>query len=189
MNLHWHQGDPTVRMRWLWLVVWALLLMFLFSILSSCASSTPMTEAGADGWTHFGVGEFERGDVFALGALDGDERNAIVEGVIVEVCPNMGCWMWVEQDHQRIFVRFQDYAFFVPKASAGKKVVMHGMTLLQTVSVDELRHYAQDAGASEAEIAAITEPQDRVNFYADSVYIEGNWVGAVDPDMVCEEHD
>ena len=178
-----------MKYRWLWLFAWALLLMFLFSVLSSCAASTPMKQARADGWTHFGIGAYERGEVVSLGALSGEERNVILEGEIVEVCPQMGCWMWVEQDDERVFVRFQDKAFFVPKAAAGKKVVMHGMTMLQVVGVEELRHYAQDAGRSEAEIAAIVKPQERVNFFADSVYIEGNWVGAVDPDMTCEDHD
>ncbi len=173
--------------RMLWSFIWALLLLFLFWGLSSCVAATPMTKARTDGWSHFGIATHMRGDVVSLGALAGDETNVILEGVIDEVCPQMGCWMWVEEKGTKIFVRFQDKAFFVPKRAAGKKVVMHGMTMLQVVGVEELRHYAKDAGRSEEAIAAINEPEERITFFADSVFIEGDWKGAVDPDMICED--
>ena len=81
--------------------------------------------------------------------------------------------MRVEADDEDLFVRFQDYGFFVPRNAAGHRVVMHGTSVADEVSVEELRHYAKDAGKSEAESAAITEPQTRVTFFADSVYIAG----------------
>jgi len=86
--------------------------------------------------------------------------------------------MRVKDGDDEMFVRFQDYAFFVPRNAAGHNVVMHGTAQLQTTSVEELRHYAQDAGKSPEEIAAITEPETRVTFFADSVYIEGAGLAA-----------
>lgn len=144
-------------------------------ILASCASTTPMTAARDAGWSAFGDAKRTQGDVVALGALAGDEKNVIIEGTIVEVCPQMGCWMWVEQNGEKVFVRFKDYGFYVPMDAAGNRVVLHGTPVKSVVSVEELRHYAVDAEKSAEEINAITEPQERITFYADAVYIDGQW--------------
>jgi hypothetical protein len=68
-------------------------------------------------------------------------------------------------------VRFKDYAFFVPKNISGKKVVLDGIAYNSTTSVAQLRHYAQDAGMSDAEIEKITEPEVNLNFEARSVIV------------------
>lgn len=170
-----------MKSRMLSFILWTLILLLLFLALSSCAStgSTPMTVAKDAGWSQFGDSSISGGggEVVALGALSGGEKNVIVEGTILEVCSVKGCWMRVQQDGQELFVRFKDYGFFVPKDASGKRVVMHGVSEKKMASVEELRHYAEDAGKSEAEIAMITEPQERITFYADSVYIEGEWPG------------
>ena len=44
-------------------------------------------------------------------------------------------------------------------------------TTLNTTSVDELRHYAEDKGAPAEEIAAITEPKRELRMTADGVVI------------------
>jgi hypothetical protein len=141
--------------------------------LAACQTTTPMETARDGGWNHYGFDGRDTGPTVALGAVDGGESNVIVEGTIIDVCAKKGCWMGVKDGDDELFVRFQDYAFFVPMNAAGHRVVMHGTALAQTASVEELRHYAEDAGKSPAEIAAITEPQTRVTFFADSVFIEG----------------
>jgi hypothetical protein len=145
------------------------------ALVAGCQSDgpTPMQTANSDGWVHFGAGGKDKGPTVALGMISGDESNVIVEGTIVDVCQKKGCWMRVTDGGQELFVRFQDYGFFVPMNAAGREVVMHGTSVAQIASVEELRHYAQDAGKSAEEIAAITEPETRVTFFADSVYIPG----------------
>ncbi|MCP3903165.1 MAG: DUF4920 domain-containing protein [Planctomycetes bacterium] len=146
----------------------------------ACQSTTPMQDARSDGWSHYGFDNREAGPVVALAAVEGGESNVIVRGTITDVCVKKGCWMRVRDDRGTdLFVRFQDYKFFVPMNSAGHDVVMHGTALAQMASVEELRHYAEDAGESPAEIAKITEPRERVTFFADSVYIDGT--GLDDP--------
>ncbi|MHC4217770.1 MAG: DUF4920 domain-containing protein [Planctomycetota bacterium] len=137
------------------------------------SSSNAMQTARDDGWVHFGHEDKEWGSTVSLGAISGDESNVIVEATIVDVCPKKGCWMRVADGNQELFVRFQDYGFFVPMNAAGREVVMHGTSVTNVASVEELRHYAQDAGKTPEEIAAITEPETRVTFFADSVYIAG----------------
>ncbi len=140
--------------------------------LIGCQSS-PMSAAREMGWNHYGAAGADRGQTVALAAVRGGEANAIVEGTITDVCPKKGCWMRVTDGTQELFVRFKDYGFFVPMNAAGHEVVMHGTAVRELTSVDELRHYAQDAGKSAEEIALITEPAARVIFFADSVYIAG----------------
>ena len=93
-------------------------------------------------------------------------------GEIKEVCQNKGCWMKVAlASDDEIFVRFKDYAFFVPKDAAGKKVVLNGAAFLEEMSVEDQRHYAEDDGAAQEEIAQITTPKRTYRFEADGVLI------------------
>ena len=81
-----------------------------------------------------------------------------VEGVVQKTCPKKGCWMWVTHGKRRVFVRFKDYAFFVPKKNAqGRKVVFEGKVNRRKMSVAEARHYAEDAGDFEG-AKKITKP-------------------------------
>lgn len=72
-----------------------------------------------------------------------------------------------------VFVRFRDYGFFVPTDSVnGKIAIIEGELFLDTISVKMLKHYAEDGGKSEEEIALITEPSYDLNFTADGVIIK-----------------
>ena len=95
-----------------------------------------------------------------------------VEGEVNAVCQAKGCWMIVNLDNgQTMRVTFKDYGFFVPKTLAGTKVIFKGKPEVSTTSVEELRHYAKDAGKSEVEILAITEPEVALSFVADGVLV------------------
>ena len=95
------------------------------------------------------------------------------EGEITATCAKKGCWMDVASGEDTVFVRFQDYGFFVPTEGAeGKRTVMEGEAFFDTIEVAMLKHYAEDAGASEEAIAAITEPKLRLAFTATGVMIE-----------------
>lgn len=90
-----------------------------------------------------------------------------------DVCQTKGCWMKVKTaDGSLMRVTFKDYGFFVPKNIAGKNVVLEGVAFQDTVSVEDLRHFAEDGGKSKEEIAAITEPEIAVSFVADGVVIQ-----------------
>lgn len=107
-------------------------------------------------------------------ALETDGRAAVrFEGEITATCPKKGCWMDVASGEDTVFVRFLDYGFFVPTEGAeGKRAIMEGEAFFDTLTVDMRRHYAEDAGASEEEIAAITEPELKLAFTATGVMIE-----------------
>lgn len=95
-----------------------------------------------------------------------------VKGTITEVCEKKGCWMKLAQaDGEGIMVRFKDYKFFMPQNIVGKEVVLDGFAIITTTSVEELRHYAEDAGKSKEEIAKITEPKEEIEFEAKGVLV------------------
>ena len=107
-------------------------------------------------------------------AMDGNDAMKMkLSGEIAEVCQQKGCWMTVATgDGQTIRVTFKDYGFFVPKDVAGKNTVIEGEAKMETVDVATLKHYAEDAGKSKEEIAAITEPETKLTFVASGVEIE-----------------
>ncbi len=103
----------------------------------------------------------------------GDTINTKMIGMVDEVCQSKGCWMKIKlKDGEQVMVKFKDYGFFMPKDSAGKEVVLNGMAYVNELPVDELRHYAEDAGKSAEEIAAITEPKRTFSFEANGVLLK-----------------
>lgn len=102
----------------------------------------------------------------------GDTIDVVFQSKVNSVCAKKGCWMRLEMpEDKESFVRFKDYGFFVPKDIAESEAVVHGKAFVTETSVDELKHYAEDAGKSEEEIAAITEPEVTYGFTADGVYL------------------
>ena len=75
-------------------------------------------------------------------------------------------------DGKEIRVSFKDYGFFVPKNLDGEQAIVEGVAFVDTIDVPFLKHLAEDAGKSEEEIAAITEPEISVNFTANGVIIK-----------------
>jgi hypothetical protein len=60
----------------------------------------------------------------------------------------------------------------MPKDIAGKEVIVKGKAFVTEVPVEELQHYAEDAGKTPEEIAAITEPKKTFSFEADGVLLK-----------------
>lgn len=101
-----------------------------------------------------------------------DSIDAKLKGKIVDVCQKKGCWVNVDLGNNKTMrVSFKDYAFFVPKDAGGKSVVIDGRAYNSTTSVDELRHYAKDAGKSDEEISKIIKPESEITFEAKGVII------------------
>jgi hypothetical protein len=96
-----------------------------------------------------------------------------VTGKIVESCKVKGCWMTIDHGNgSAMRVKFKDYAFFVPKDSEGKTAIIEGTAMMKTTSVEELKHYALDAGKSKEEIEAITQPESQLIFEAEGVILK-----------------
>ncbi len=86
--------------------------------------------------------------------------------------PQKGCWMKVQvNDSTTAFVKMKDYGFFVPMDMIGKTVVLDTEAKLKTTSVDELKHYAEDAKKPQAEIDAITQPKKEIRLSANGILV------------------
>lgn len=98
--------------------------------------------------------------------------NAKIKGKVVEVCSKKGCWLTMEMpDKSKMTVKFKDYAFFVPADISGKTVVLNGEARRKIVSVNELKHFAQDAKKPQSEIDAIIKPEKQLSYTASGVLV------------------
>jgi|TARA_R110000782_G_scaffold259894_1_gene350871 hypothetical protein len=92
---------------------------------------------------------------------------------INEVCAKKGCWMTINLGEDKdMRVTFKDYDFFVPKDAAGRFAIVQGFAKIDTTSVATLKHYLEDAEASQEEIDAVTEPEINYSFEAEGVIIK-----------------
>ena len=89
-----------------------------------------------------------------------------------EVCQTKGCWMKLDLGEKEAMVRFKDYGFFMPKNIADREVIVNGKAYVSEMSVEEQRHYAEDAGKTPEEIEAITEVKKTLSFEADGVLVK-----------------
>jgi len=95
-----------------------------------------------------------------------------VKAKVLDVCPKKGCWLRLAvNDSTTAFVKMKDYAFFLPTSVKGKTIILDGEVNMITTSVDELRHYAEDAKKSKAEIEAITQPKKEIRFLASGIQV------------------
>ena len=149
--------------------------------LISCQSANSENEISPEetqAYMNFGDSTFAVEDAFSAQELMAnfssageDTVYATVEGPITQVCTVKGCWMATAIDSsENLFVDY-DYEFLLPTNSQGQNMVMTGFAYWDSTSVAELQHYAEDRGASEEEIAAITEPTGEVKFKAMGVKI------------------
>ena len=100
-----------------------------------------------------------------------DTLFAKVKGTIKEVCSKKGCWMTLDIGGEKeMMVRFKDYGFFMPLDAKGE-VIINGFATISETSVEDLKHYAEDSGASELEIEAIITPELTYSFEADGVLL------------------
>lgn len=103
---------------------------------------------------------------------DADTLETKLSATVTDVCKSKGCWMKLNlKNGEEVMVKFKDYGFFVPKDIEGREVVVNGIAFIDNMSVDDQRHYAEDAGESQEDIARIKEPKKTFEFEADGVLI------------------
>ncbi len=153
-------------------------MLFAFAI-TACKTNNAVGQDGVKK-TEFGT-EFEAKNIISYDDLltqleeSKEVNDVVVEGKVSGVCQAKGCWMTIVSKNAKsesMFVKFEDYGFFMPFDLAGGTVIMKGKAYSEETSVDELRHYAEDEGKSEEEIAAITEPVVELKFMATGVKIK-----------------
>lgn len=156
-------------------------LLFVFALLPLAAnaqSSGKAAKGGPKGAAVFGEAFKPKGVISydqMLKEIQGKEKITVkVRGTVDAVCQAKGCWMNLvsgKEGQEKMMVQFKDYGFFMPKDIAGREVVIDGYAYYEVTPVDELRHYAEDAGKTPEEIAMITEPAKKLKFLASGVLL------------------
>jgi hypothetical protein len=94
-----------------------------------------------------------------------------IKGVVTDVCTMEGCWIKVQSATGKMMVKMKDHKFTVPVALNGKTVIIDGEAEEKITSIAQLKHYAEDAGKSKEEIAAIKEPKKEIVIDAKGVLV------------------
>lgn len=155
------------------------LLSFCFLVLVSCGQTPQQTaaEAVSANATYYGE-KISADSVINIDELaqtmgDKTEISIKVKGTVDNICQKKGCWMDLRKsDGTTMRVTFKDYGFFMPKDGAGKTAIIRGVAKIEETSVADLQEYARDAGKSEAEVNAITNPEKELVFEADGVILQ-----------------
>ncbi len=150
--------------------------IFALLVLAAC-SSNKNSKPVSDG-KHFGTNVTAKKAItyeeLMVKMVQVDSMPAKVVGTVNSVCQKKGCWMTLvsaQPGKPDMRVTFKNYAFFMPKDLSGKKVVVDGFAYVETTSVADLQHYAQDAGKSKAEIEKINQPKRELLFEAAGVLV------------------
>lgn len=144
-------------------------------VLGSCGQ-----EAETTGEDEFGAGVKNEASMDIASLVNQLAEKDTIETTLLatvdEVCQKKGCWMTLHDQAggEEMMVRFKDYGFFVPKDIGGRQVLVEGKAFLSMTSVEDLKHYAEDAGKSEEEINQITEPRKELSFEATGVKLLDN---------------
>lgn len=103
----------------------------------------------------------------------GDTLQVIFKNDVTAVCKHKGCWMKMAlEDGREVMVKFKDYSFFVPRDIERRVAIIKGKAYVEEMSVEDQRHYAEDAGMSAEEIAEIVNPKKTFSFIAEGVRIK-----------------
>lgn len=94
-----------------------------------------------------------------------------ITGEVIEVCKAEGCWLRMKTETGSVLVKMKDHKYLVPLSLTGKTIVAEGEAKMKETSVEMLRHYAEDAGKSKAEIDAITEPKREMVMQASGILV------------------
>ena len=152
------------------------------SALQAQKMTFPKDSVSADGNKSYHGLRIDESNAVALNVLpdyltDHDPEQAIkVSGTVDAACKAKGCWMTMTLPNgEDMRVKFKDYGFFVPTDAAGSTAVMEGLVKMDTLSVAEARHLAEDGGMSKEEAEkTITEDKMELSFEATGVIIKSS---------------
>lgn len=154
-------------------------LLILSTLLLSIAGTTAMAQTPGNKKAYGAA--FKQAEAIASpGRLDvmmkdkAKLENIQLSGYISEVCQKEGCWLRLRTNksvEDDMFVKMKDHAFLLPKDIAGKTAIINGTVVKKVQSVAEQQHYLEDAGASQEEIAKITQPKETYQMQATGVVL------------------
>ena len=150
----------------------------------STAGPATRASAAVDGWQSFGEPISVDLPVAEVAAVLAQPeayagREVKLQGTVAEVCAKKGCWLRIADPSggaETVFVKLtcpvEADARLIPADAAGKPVVVQGRVVVEEMTEEQARHYAQDAGKSAEEVAAITGPQKTIRIDSPSARVK-----------------
>jgi hypothetical protein len=137
-----------------------------------------------DGYQYYGIKEMN-----TQGGVSVTEMKILIDSTgafagkinakLNAVCKKAGCWVTIDNPGgDPIRVVFGEHAFFVPvHTPEGKEVIIEGVAMLDTTSVEMQKHFLDDAKEAGEEVSqeaydAITEPLVEISFNASGILIK-----------------
>lgn len=99
---------------------------------------------------------------------DQSDGQVALKTTVAQVCQKKGCFFIAQDDHYTARVTFRDYGFFIPTDSQGKQVVLLGDFSVETLSEEQAKHYAEDAGDHPD---SVTGEQEEYSVVATSIMV------------------
>lgn len=130
----------------------------------------------AESWHNYGPQKVHIDSAISVADLESlmehykSAEKITLQGELEEVCAKAGCWISLKKsDGSHMRVIFKDH-FTIPTDTPLKtEVFLIGSAYWDTIPVEMLRHYEEDAGKSAEEIAKITTDKVELNFVADGI--------------------
>lgn len=94
-----------------------------------------------------------------------------LKATVTEVCSKEGCWIKIKGTNGNMMVKMKDHKFLVPLVLNEKEIIIEGIAEEKVTSVEMLKHYAEDANKSKAEIDAIKEPKREIVIQAKGILV------------------
>ncbi len=91
----------------------------------------------------------------------------LIRGRLTDVCQRKGCWTVLQDQGAQLRVRFKDYGFFLPKDSTGRRALVEGVVVVETLSEEQARHYEEEA--REGDPDSVRGPRREIGFTASGV--------------------
>lgn len=103
---------------------------------------------------------------------DGAKKMEVkLKATVTEVCSKEGCWIKIKGTTGNVMVKMKDHKFLVPLVLNDKEIIIEGIAEEKVTSVEMLKHYAEDANKSKAEIDAIKEPKREIVIQAKGILV------------------
>lgn len=156
------------------------IILFGMLLVSSCKNQNEIKKDNNANYASFGdsitsENALSKAEMFQKYASlkEGDTIEAKFKSEIKSICQKKGCWMNMNlAKDKEAFIKFKDYAFFMPMNASGNEAIINGKAYISVESVAELKHYAKDAGKSQAAIDSILSPKTNYSFMANGVLIK-----------------
>ncbi len=87
--------------------------------------------------------------------IESDQSEGVItlKTSVAQVCRKKGCFFIAQDENYTARVTFKNYGFFIPTDSQGKEVILVGDFSVETLSEEQAKHYAEDAGNNSGSIS------------------------------------